>query len=81
MAIFKKQNNSFRNKHDKTKENTKQKYSFVRNLALQNINVKLISHSPQCTIQNRNVRISVLNGALWGIGQAPFGNCEIGPVL
>ena len=32
----------------------------------------------QCTIQNRNVHISVLNGALWGMGQVHCGICEIG---
>ena len=26
-----------------------------------------LSHIPQCTIQNRNVHISVLNGVLWGM--------------
>ena len=29
---------------------------------------------PQCTIQNKNVYISVLNGALWDIGQVHCGN-------
>ena len=28
-----------------------------------------LSHIPQYTIQNRNVHISVLNGALWDMGQ------------
>ena len=27
-----------------------------------------LSHIPQCTIQNRNVHICVLNGALWDVG-------------
>ena len=33
---------------------------------------------PQCFIQNRNVHIFVLNGALWNIEQAHSGICEIG---
>ena len=32
-------------------------------------------HIPQCTIQNRNMHISVLNGALWDIEQV---QCRIG---
>ena len=32
-------------------------------------------HTPQCTIHNRNVHISVLNGALWDMWQV---HCEIG---
>ena len=28
-----------------------------------------LSHIPQCTIQNRNVHISVLNGVLWDVEQ------------
>ena len=35
-------------------------------------------HIPQCTIQNRNVHISVLNGALWDMEQVHYGICEIG---
>ena len=34
---------------------------------------------PQCIIQNRNVHISVLNGALWVTGQVHCGICEIVP--
>ena len=37
-----------------------------------------LSHIPQCTIQNRNVHISVLNGALWDMGQVHCGICESG---
>ena len=37
-----------------------------------------MSHIPQYTIQNRNVHISVLNGALWGIEQVHCGICESG---
>ena len=37
-----------------------------------------MSHIPQCTIQNRNVLISVLNGALWDIRQVHCRICEIG---
>ena len=36
-----------------------------------------LSHIPQGTIQNRNVHISVLNGALWDMGQVHYGTCEI----
>ena len=35
-------------------------------------------HIPQCSIQNRNVHISVLNGALWDMEQVHSGTCEIG---
>ena len=31
----------------------------------------------QCTIQNSNVYISVLNGALWNMRQAHCGICEL----
>ena len=37
-----------------------------------------LSHIPQCTIQNRNVHIFVLNGALWDMGQEHCGICETG---
>ena len=37
-----------------------------------------LSHIPQCTIQNRNVPISVLNDALWDMEQLQCGICEIG---
>ena len=36
------------------------------------------SHIPQCAVQNGNVHISVLNGALWDMEQAHCGICEIG---
>ena len=35
-------------------------------------------HIPQCSIQNRNVHISVLNGVLWDMEQVHSGICEIG---
>ena len=35
------------------------------------------SNIPQCTIQNRNVHVSVLNGALWDMGEVHYGICEI----
>ena len=35
-------------------------------------------HIPQCTIQNRNVHISVLNSALWDMEQVHSGICELG---
>ena len=35
-------------------------------------------HIPQCFIQNRNVHISVLNGALWGMQQVHSGIFELG---
>ena len=38
-------------------------------------------HIPQCSIQNRNVHISVLNGALWDMEQVHSGICEIGLLL
>ena len=37
-------------------------------------------HIPQYTIQNRNVHISVLNGALWDMKQVHCGICEYGPL-
>ena len=36
---------------------------------------------PQCSIQNRNVRTSVLNAAMWDVEQVHFGICEIGPLF
>ena len=33
-------------------------------------------HIPQCTIQNRKVHISVLNGALWDMGEEHCGIYE-----
>ena len=33
---------------------------------------------PQCSIQNRNVRISVLNGALWEMEHVLSEICAIG---
>ena len=36
-----------------------------------------LSHIPQYTIQNRNVHISVLNGALWDMKQVHCGICEL----
>ena len=35
-------------------------------------------HIPQCSIQNRNVNISVLNGALWDMEQVHSGICKLG---
>ena len=35
-------------------------------------------HIPEYSIQNRNVHISVLNGALWDMEQVHSGICEIG---
>ena len=34
-------------------------------------------HNPQCTIQKRNVHISVLNSALWDMEQMHRGICEV----
>ena len=31
-----------------------------------------LPHIPQCTIQNINVHISVLNGVLWDMGQVHY---------
>ena len=36
---------------------------------------------PQCTIQNINVHISVMNGVLWDMEQVHYGNCEISVLL
>ena len=36
---------------------------------------------PQCSIQNRNVHISVLNGALWDMEQVHSGICKLGQLL
>ena len=38
---------------------------------------KCLFHIPQCSIQNRNVHISVLNGALWDIEPVQTGICEL----
>ena len=38
------------------------------------------SHIPECTIQNRNVHICVLNGALWDMEQVNCGICKLGQV-
>ena len=35
-------------------------------------------HIPQCSIQNRYVHISVLNGALWDMELVHSGICKIG---
>ena len=32
----------------------------------------------QCSIQNRNVHISILSGALWDLEQVYCGICELG---
>ena len=37
-------------------------------------------HIPQCSVQKRNVHISVLNGALKDMKQVHSGICEIGLV-
>ena len=37
-----------------------------------------LTHIPQCTIQNRNVHISILNDALWDMEHVHWGICEIG---
>ena len=34
-------------------------------------------HIPECSIQKRNVHISVLSGALWDMEQVYSGICEI----
>ena len=38
-------------------------------------------HIPQCTIQNRNVHISVLNGALWDMGPVHYEIYEEGLLI
>ena len=35
-------------------------------------------HIPECSTQNRNVHISVLNGAFWDMEQVHSGICELG---
>ena len=35
-------------------------------------------HMPECSIQNRNVHISVLNRAFWDMEHVHSGICEIG---
>ena len=40
-----------------------------------------LSHIPQYTIQNRHVHISVLNCALWDMGQAHCGICEFWSIV
>ena len=37
-----------------------------------------VSHIPQCTIQNRNAHISVLNGVLWDMEQLHYRIYEVG---
>ena len=34
-------------------------------------------HIPQCIIQNRNVHISDLNGALWGMEEVHCETCKL----
>ena len=38
-------------------------------------------HIPQCSILNRNVHISVLNGALWDMEHMHQEICELGQLL
>ena len=38
-------------------------------------------HIRQCSIQNRNVHIPVLNGAFWEMEQMHSGICEIGQLI
>ena len=40
-----------------------------------------LSHIQQCTIQEKNVHISVLNGTLWDKGEVHCGICEAVPLL
>ena len=35
----------------------------------------------QCTVQNKNVHISVLTGSLWDMEQVHYGICELGQLL
>ena len=35
-------------------------------------------HITQCTVQKRNVYISVLNDLLWDVEQVQYGICETG---
>ena len=61
-------------------------YVTLRNITLQarcNPRIDLIHpfHVPQCNIQNRNVHISVLNGALRDMEPVHYGICEINPFM
>ena len=47
---------------------------FIYEIRLSNMH---LTHNPQCTIQNRNVHISVLNDALRDMGRVDCGICEI----
>ena len=38
-------------------------------------------HIPECSIQNRNVHISVLNGAFWDMEQVHSGIDELGQLI
>ena len=38
-------------------------------------------HIPQCSNRNRNLHISVLNGALWDIEQVHIGICKLGQFM
>ena len=54
--------------------------SFTRSLTFTNTTMHLF-HIPQCTIQNRNVHISILNSALWDMEQMHCGICEVDLIL
>ena len=40
-----------------------------------------LSHILQCPIQNQNVHISVLNGALWDMEQVHYGICKLSQLV
>ena len=40
-----------------------------------------LSHTPQCIISNKNEHISVLNSALWDMGQVHCGIWDIGLIV
>ena len=51
----------------------------VTSVALDFTNPRMhLFHIPECSIQNRNVHISVLNGAFWDMEQVHSGICELG---
>ena len=52
------------------------RFSEIRPLTNLTNPIMHLFHNPQCTIQNKNVRISVLSVELWDMGQVHCGVCE-----
>ena len=55
-------------------------YPFIELTQFTNLRM-LLFHIPQCSIQNRNVHISVLNGAFWDLEQVHSWICETALLL